>query len=286
MATIQEQINQLKVDKQNLVDNLVEKGVEATSDETFTTLVPKVKDIQGGIDINDYFETNSTQVSSYENVGAWYLLVKKLPSIKHTGSSKYYLFREFKGEELDTLNFTFPSGTDLQAMCYYCSNLKKINMSNMISENISNCYMTFSSCSKLETIIFPDDIGTKFGATNIAQMFRACTNLTTLPLINASNVINIYWLFYQTKNITNLGGFRNLGEAYLTTQSVNYKDYRLDLSPCSLLTKQSIINVLNNLYDIASKGCNTQSIVLGSTNIAKLTEDEIAIATNKGWTVS
>ena len=286
MATIQEQINQLKVDKQNLVDNLVEKGVEATSDETFTTLVPKVKDIQGGIDINDYFETNSTQVSSYENVGAWYLLVKKLPSIKHTGRSKYYIFNRFQGEELDTLNFTFPSGTDLQAMCYYCSNLKKINMSNMISENISNCYMTFSSCSKLETIIFPDDIGTKFGATNIAQMFRACTNLTTLPLINASNVINIYWLFYQTKNITNLGGFRNLGEAYLTTQSVNYKDYRLDLSPCSLLTKQSIINVLNNLYDIASKGCNTQSIVLGSTNIAKLTEDEIAIATNKGWTVS
>ena len=290
MATIQEQINQLKVDKQNLVDNIVEKGVEATSDETFTTLVPKVKDIQGGIDINDYFETNSTQVSSYENVGSWYKLVKKLPSIKHTGSSKYYLFREFKGEELDTLNFTFPSGTDLQAMCYYCSNLKKINMSNMISENISNCYATFSNCLKLETIIFPDDIGTKFGATNIAQMFRACTNLTTLPLINASNVINIYWLFRDAKNITNLGGFRNLGEAYLTTQSANYKDYKLDLSPCSLLTEQSIINVLNNLYDIASKGCNTQSIVLGSTNLAKLTSEEgqqaLTQAQNYGWTIS
>ena len=286
MATIQEQINQLKVDKQTLVDNLIEKGVEATSDETFTTLVPKVKNIQGGIDINDYFETNSTQVSSYENVGGWYQLVKKLPSIKHTGSSKYYMFRRFQGEELDTLNFTFPSGTNLQAMCYECFNLKKINMSNMISENISSCYATFSSCYKLETIIFPDDIGTKFGATNIAQMFRNCTNLTTLPLINASNVINIYWLFRDAKNITNLGGFRNLGEAYLTTQSANYKDYTLDLSPCSLLTKQSIINVLNNLYDIASKGCNTQKIVLGSTNLAKLTEEEIAIATNKGWTVS
>lgn len=287
MATIADQLTQLQNDKQTLVNNLVAKGIEATSDETFTTLVPKINDIQtGGGNIDEYFNTNSTQVSSYENVGSWYQLVKKLPSIKHIGQSKYYLFRRFQGEELDTLNFTFPSGTDLQAMCYYCFNLKKINMSNMISENISNCYMTFSSCSKLETIIFPDDIGTKFGATNIAQMFRACTDLTTLPLINASNVINIYWLFYQTKNITNLGGFRNLGEAYLTTQSANYTDYRLDLSPCSLLTKQSIINVLNNLYDIASKGCNTQSIVLGSTNIAKLTEDEIAIATNKGWTVS
>ena len=287
MATIADQLTQLQNDKQTLVNNLVAKGIEATSDETFTTLVPKVNDIQtGGGNIDEYSNTNSTQVSSYENVGSWYQLVKKLPSIKHTGQSKYYLFRRFQGEELDTLNFTFPSETNLESMCYMCYNLRKINMSNMISENISNCYMTFSSCSKLETIIFPDDIGTKFGATNIAQMFRNCTNLTTLPLINASNVINIYWLFYQTKNITNLGGFRNLGEAYLTTQSANYEDYRLDLSPCSLLTKQSIINVLNNLYDIASKGCNTQSIILGSTNIAKLTEDEIAIATNKGWTVS
>ena len=287
MATIADQLTQLQNDKQTLVNNLVAKGIEATSDETFTTLVPKVNDIQtGGGNIDEYFNTNSTQVSSYENVGGWYQLVKKLPSIKHTGQSKYYLFRRFQGEELDTLNFTFPSETNLESMCYMCYNLKKINMSNMISENISNCYMTFSSCSKLETIIFPDDIGTKFGATNIEQMFRACINLTTLPLINASNVINIYWLFYQTKNITNLGGFRNLGEAYLTTQSANYTDYSLDVSQCSLIIKQSIINVLNNLYDIASKGCNTQSIVLGSTNIAKLTEDEIAIATNKGWTVS
>ena len=243
-----------------------------------------------GVDINDYFETNSTQVSSYDDVGAWYILVKKLPSIKHTGRSKYYIFNRFQGEELDTLNFTFPSGTELQSMCYQCYNLKKINMSNMISENVSNCFATFSSCSKLETIIFPDDIGTKFGATNIAQMFRACTNLTTLPLINASNVINIYWLFRDAKNITNLGGFRNLGEAYLTTQSANYKDYRLDLSPCSLLTEQSIINVLNNLYDIASKGCNTQSVMLGSTNLAKLTSEAgkqaLQTATERGWSIS
>ena len=151
-----------------------------------------------GVDINDYFETNSTQVSSYDDVGAWYILVKKLPSIKHTGRSKYYIFNRFQGEELDTLNFTFPSGTELQSMCYQCYNLKKINMSNMISENVSNCFATFSSCSKLETIIFPDDIGTKFGATNIAQMFRACTNLTTLPLINASNVINIFGLYFAS----------------------------------------------------------------------------------------
>ena len=40
------------------------------------------------------------------------------------------------------------------------------------------------------------------------------------------------------------------------------------------------------LYDIAEAGCRAQSLVLGSTNMAKLNPTEIAIATNKGWTVS
>lgn len=48
MATIAEQLIQLQNDKQVLVDNLVAKGVEASSDETFTTLAPKVADIEAG----------------------------------------------------------------------------------------------------------------------------------------------------------------------------------------------------------------------------------------------
>lgn len=46
------------------------------------------------------------------------------------------------------------------------------------------------------------------------------------------------------------------------------------------------MNLINNLYDIASKGCKTQQLKLGATNLAKLSEEEIAIATNKGWSVS
>ena len=45
-------------------------------------------------------------------------------------------------------------------------------------------------------------------------------------------------------------------------------------------------NKINNLYDIATKGCNTQKLVLGNTNIAKLTAEEVAIGTSKGWSIS
>lgn len=49
MATIAEQLTQLTSDRNTLVENLVTKGVTATTEETFTTLVPKVLDISGGI---------------------------------------------------------------------------------------------------------------------------------------------------------------------------------------------------------------------------------------------
>ena len=58
----------------------------------------------------------------------------------------------------------------------------------------------------------------------------------------------------------------------------------IDLSPNDFMF-QVDKNVINNLYDIKSKGVKPQTLQLGDTNKAKLTTEEIAIATNKGWNV-
>ena len=53
------------------------------------------------------------------------------------------------------------------------------------------------------------------------------------------------------------------------------------------LTVQSLLNLFNALYDFASEGnTDTHTCVIGSANLAKLTDEQIAIATNKGWTIS
>lgn len=57
------------------------------------------------------------------------------------------------------------------------------------------------------------------------------------------------------------------------------------LTDIAELTHDSLMNVINNLYDIKSKGVKNQRLQLGNTNKAKLTAEEIAIATNKGWNV-
>lgn len=48
MPTTADYLTQLERDRDNLADNLVTMGVEASQSETFTSLVPKVLDISGG----------------------------------------------------------------------------------------------------------------------------------------------------------------------------------------------------------------------------------------------
>ena len=77
-----------------------------------------------------------------------------------------------------------------------------------------------------------------------------------------------------------------LGKGYATNASANYYYYAVKFQGNYTLTHDSLMSVINNVYDIASLGVKTQQIVVGSTNLAKLTAEEIAIATAKGWTVS
>ena len=52
------------------------------------------------------------------------------------------------------------------------------------------------------------------------------------------------------------------------------------------LTNQTLVGLMNALYDYAGAGdTDTHECEIGSTNLAKLTDEQIAIATNKGWTV-
>lgn len=125
--------------------------------------------------------------------------------------------------------------------------------------------------------------------TSFSSMF-AYSTITEIPELYASSANNVNGMFLYCKNIVDFGGLKNLGQAYLTTFGANNSRYGLHLADATKLTEQSLINVLNGLYDIAAKGCNAQRCNLGSTNLAKLTSVEgqqaLARATEKGWTVS
>ena len=157
--------------------------------------------------------------------------------------------------------------------------------------NISNRTRLSDMFAQMNNLLSIEEIDTS-NVTSMYGMFRECENLITIPVLNAEKVTDIDGVLSFTNSLTNLGGFINLGMAYDTSKDANYGDYTLQLgklygeSYSKNLTHESLMNVINNLYDIKTKGCNAQKLILGTTNLKKLTSEEIAIATEKGWTVS
>lgn len=226
-----------------------------------------------GVDINDYFDLTK------KTSGTFNTYIKQIPMIDTSGyTSMDNMFLDYSLTtipQLDTSNVT-----DISYMFNSCKSLMTIPQ--LDTSKVTNMNYMFYSCKSLTTI--PQLNTSK--VTNMNSMFNSCSLLTTIPQLDTSKVTNIGRMFFSCYSLTNLGGFTNLGQAYSTTQSANYGDYTLNLSSSKKLTHDSLMNVINNLYDIAAKGVKTQQLVLGSTNLAKLTVEEVAIGTSKGWSIS
>ena len=152
----------------------------------------------------------------------------------------------------------------------------------------------------MTSISFPEGFGST--AVNIGACFSGCTSLTSLTLpdgfgqnaqILAYN--GLVGCFYNCRaleslhlpsgfgqNATKLTNcFTNCTALKTITGNPNFK-VSLSMSPCSKLTHDSLMVVINGLQTVTT----TQTLTLGSTNLAKLTDAEKQIATDKGWTLA
>lgn len=107
-----------------------------------------------------------------------------------------------------------------------------------------------------------------FRGATLQQIFYRCYNLVTVrKIIFEETVTSLANVFRDCDKLTNLA-----------VEGTIKADLNLSYSP--LLTHDSIINVINCL------GSGTYTLTLGDTNLAKLTDDEKAVATQKGWTLA
>ena len=205
----------------------------------------------------------------------------KLTSIPAIDTSKIQIFERafYQCSKLSAIDLDLSSATDADNMFYQCNVLTSAILRN--SNLVTSFSSLFSGCGKLTTVQLNTD-----SATSLYSLFSGCSALTDIPLLNCENVTSINYAFSLCSKLTNLGGFKDLGKAYLTTRAANFNSYMLDISSSSLITHDSMMNIINNVYDIATKGCNPQKIKVNSTVLGRLSEEEIAIATNKGWTVA
>ena len=212
--------------------------------------------------------------------------------------------------------------TNMQQICSSCDALEFVPAWNTV--NVTNFSDAFQNCFKLR---YGPEFTSTENATNMHNMFWQCQQLQTVPHYNTSNVTDMSGMFqycwqlasvpqFDTSNVTNMscfvqgsmltslpaldcsnvtnaenmiadcwsldtiGGFINLG------MQPELNDYH-NMSSCPNLTKESMLNIMNNLYDRAANGYSVPTIQFpfdAYTN--NLTEEDIAIGTSKGWNIT
>lgn len=155
--------------------------------------------------------------------------------------------------------------------------------------NVTDMSSMFSNCSYLATVPQFDTSN----VTNMANMFYYCYNLATVPQFDTSNVTKMVDMFYSCSNLATVpllntakvtdmirmfAGCSSLEEIHMININAN-----LNISSSTKFTREALLEIIGNLKAQTS---GTKTLTMGSTNLAKLTEEDKAIATNKGWTLA
>lgn len=187
-----------------------------------------------------------------------------LKKLLDTTKSASYLFNNYTGESVDDLiQYDDTSNvTDMSNMFNYCDKLTSIPLLN--TSNVTKIASMFNSCRSLVNVQLFDTSKVK----SVFNMFYFCDKIKIIPQFNFSNVTNASYAFSYCSN---------LEEIHFTGLKVSF-----DISNSTKFTEAALVEILNNL----GTPTTSQTLTMGATNLAKLTDEEKAIATDKGWTLN
>lgn len=148
------------------------------------------------------------------------------------------------------------------------------------TSNVTTFRQMFSGCRKL-TAVPALDYG---NGQSFYGFLSGCESLTTIPLMDMHSATDIQNMMnFSSKADITIGGFENLGKAFTGS---NANQHTLDLTNLRGLTKQNIMNVINNLAAPDNTSASGLRLFIRRNIYDLLTAEEIAIATDKGWTVT
>jgi surface protein len=187
-------------------------------------------------------------------------------------------------QSLDVSNWDISKVTHADSLFAYCASLQSLDVSNWDTSELTNIRYMFSYCSQLQSL----DVS-NWDTSNVTGMnntFDNCLLLQTLDVSswNASNITSASNPFYRCIALQSLIGNRTIDDVLANNiGALNGLKIGLDLS-YTILDRASLRAVINGLSNLT--GQTTQTLRLGGALIAKITEEDIAIATNKNWTLS
>ena len=144
----------------------------------------------------------------------------------------------------------------------FCYDLESVTIPNSVTIIVEGA---FDNCESLTSVTIPNSV-TIIGA----GAFLGCRSLTSVEIPNSIEMTE-YDTFYGCINLTNV------------TIETNF-NAPLNISASTKFSVETLVAILNNLAD--RTGLEVYPLVIGNTNLAKLSSEQIAIATEKNWTLA
>ena len=293
---------------------------ELNIDNWNTSQVTKMNDMFSGCSLLTSIDLSSCNVSSLQyaialffgctsllsiNLSGWEVAPLKdinsmfnnctsLPSVEvnHLNTSNVVSFyRTFANTEslttLDISNWDLSNVTNMDSM-FYKSSVTTINYPTMEAPKLTLAGAFASNCPNLTNVYvnMPSTI------TKVERMIENTPNIEDFGVINLDGLNNLKpWVHLNPyNNPVNKPEIRFRFKGTLTKDYLGtFYDLFIYGGGYKFLydrfSKQTLIDLINCLYDYS--GTETVATLnLGSTNLAKLTEDEILAASNKNWTLT
>ena len=174
-----------------------------------------------------------------------------------------------------------------------CGNLTEVDLSDINTESSAGFSAMFQGCNVLKSLNLSKFKTDKAGAFN--NMFRMCAALTSLDLssFNTENGTIFQELFYGCSNLQELIVNFDFSKASAFTNWMyncsKLKTIRGSISNLKISVSMSMVPMDNESAMLFINGVtdveDEQTLTFKSSTYSTLTDEQIAIATAKGWSV-
>ena len=286
--TIADNLQSLIDAKADMKSAIESKGVEVTGG--LSTYADAIRGIDGsnvnalkvisgvsfaGSDIRDrhiIFDCKDVKSLNYMFSNTKFTTIELINTDSVTSTCYMFTIGGVVSDVVEMPLFDTSNVTNMEYMFYSGSAKKIVPLYNTV--NVKTMAHMFDDCHIKEI--------PQFDTRNVVNMITAFASsyIEKIPALECGNVEELSSVLANTRSLTDFGGFKNLGKKsslYMTG---------FEFSGASALTYDSIINILEGLYDRHSDGYSTLTLKFHKNAISKLSDEDIMIATSKGWIVS